>query len=93
MDHHCRGRPCNRRRGRSGGALGSEIALLRAVHLFKVGSVAAAHGAASRVLDLERDKLSFPRTVASCLLGITHYWCGLRGPLRHQAITALEEGR
>ncbi|MGH8909191.1 MAG: LuxR C-terminal-related transcriptional regulator [Egibacteraceae bacterium] len=71
-----------------GGPLGSEIALLGTVHQFKVGNVAAARGAALRVLELEGAARSFPRTVASVVLGIMRYWCGLPD----EAVEALWEG-
>ena len=69
-------------------ALGSDAAMLRAVHGFKVGRVVRSNEAARRVLALEPEGASFARTVAHCILGITSYWLGDVKP----AANALEEG-
>jgi LuxR family transcriptional regulator, maltose regulon positive regulatory protein len=64
--------------GRGSGApgLASGVALLRAVHRFKVGDVGQALAAARRAVELERQGLAFWRTVASVLIGVTLYWRG-----------------
>jgi LuxR family maltose regulon positive regulatory protein len=49
------------------------VAVLRAVHRFKSGDVAAAHAAAMEALEHEPDE-TFSRTVAHCVLGLTDYW-------------------
>jgi LuxR family maltose regulon positive regulatory protein len=54
-------------------SLDSALAVLRLVHRFKSGDVAAAHAAARHALALERET-SFGRTVALLLLGATHFW-------------------
>ncbi|HTD76751.1 MAG TPA: LuxR C-terminal-related transcriptional regulator, partial [Chloroflexota bacterium] len=54
----------------------SETAVLRAVYRFKIGDIGLAREAARRALEVDSDEASFPRTVASCILGITLYWAG-----------------
>jgi LuxR family maltose regulon positive regulatory protein len=54
------------------GELDSEVAVLGAVHRFKVGDVSAARAAAERAIALE----SFSATAASCILGITLHLSG-----------------
>ena len=49
------------------GELESEVAVLRAVHCFKVGDISMARAAAERAIALE----SLSGTAASCILGIT----------------------
>jgi LuxR family transcriptional regulator, maltose regulon positive regulatory protein len=53
-----------------------DIALLRAVHRFKVGDLGAAQAAALQAVELEPNTLSFAHTVADCILGIALYWTG-----------------
>ena len=67
--------------------IASDVAVLRAVHRFKTGNVTAASEAAQQVLALELGEDSFSRTVAGCILGLTHYWAGRDG----EAIPALEQ--
>ncbi len=64
-----------------------ETAVLRTVFRFKLGDIARAHEAAKQALEIAWDEALFPRTVAQCILGITHYWSGERD----QAVAALEE--
>ena len=54
------------------GELESEVAVLGAVHRFKIGDVGAARAAAERAIALE----SFSATAASCILGITLHLSG-----------------
>src|SRR5262249_27629399 len=54
------------------GELESEVAVLGAVHRFKVGDVTAARAAAERAIALE----SLSGTAASCILGITLHLSG-----------------
>jgi LuxR family maltose regulon positive regulatory protein len=63
-----------------------ETAVLRTVFRFKLGDIGRAHEAAHEALELAPDDALFPRTVAQCILGITHYWSGERD----QAVGALE---
>jgi LuxR family transcriptional regulator, maltose regulon positive regulatory protein len=56
--------------------LESRVALLRAVHRFKLGDVGQALTAARRAVELERERATFWRTVASVLTGVTLYWRG-----------------
>jgi LuxR family maltose regulon positive regulatory protein len=65
----------------------AETAMLRAVHQFKAGRVRQARDAAAQVLVLEGSARTFPRTVASCILGITRFWLGSQA-----AAEALEDG-
>ncbi|MGQ0719271.1 MAG: LuxR C-terminal-related transcriptional regulator [Pseudonocardiales bacterium] len=53
-----------------------DIAVLRAVHRFKIGDVGASHAAARRVLELNRGEVCFAATVAQALLGVTLFWRG-----------------
>lgn len=53
-----------------------DVAVVRAVHRFKVGDVGASHAAARRVLELNRGEVCFAATVAHCLLGATLLWRG-----------------
>jgi len=46
------------------------------VYRFKIGDIGLAREAARRALEVDSDEASFPRTVASCILGITLYWAG-----------------
>jgi LuxR family maltose regulon positive regulatory protein len=55
-----------------------DTAVLRTVFWFKLGDIGRAHGAARRALELAPEEALFPRTVAQCILGITHYWSGER---------------
>jgi LuxR family maltose regulon positive regulatory protein len=64
-----------------------ETAVLRTVFRFKLGDIGRAHEAAQETLELASDEALFPRTVAQCVLGITHYW----SRERDQAVGALEE--
>jgi LuxR family maltose regulon positive regulatory protein len=66
-------------------ALRSETAVLRAVHRFKIGDIGQAGEAARRALESDADEASFPRTVASCILGISLYWTGA-GPDAHYVL-------
>jgi LuxR family maltose regulon positive regulatory protein len=63
-----------------------EMAVLRTVFRFKVGDIGRAHEAAHEALKLAPDEALFARTVAECILGITHYWSGER----EQAVGTLE---
>jgi LuxR family maltose regulon positive regulatory protein len=58
--------------GVASGELESEVAVLGAVHRFKIGDVGAARAAAERAIALE----SFSATAASCILGITLHLSG-----------------
>jgi LuxR family maltose regulon positive regulatory protein len=57
-------------------SLESALAVLRAVHRFKTGDVAAAGEAAREAVELESEGQSFGRTAAVLLLGATRYWSG-----------------
>jgi LuxR family transcriptional regulator, maltose regulon positive regulatory protein len=73
--------------------LASGVALLRAVHRFKIGEVGQALVAARRAVDLERAGVAFWRTVASVLLGVTLYWRGAAedaGPALEAALELAE---
>jgi LuxR family transcriptional regulator, maltose regulon positive regulatory protein len=81
--------------GRGSGApgLASGMALLRAVHRFKIGDVGQALAAARRAVDLEREGVAFWRTVASVLIGVTLYWRGAAedaGPALEDALELAE---
>jgi LuxR family maltose regulon positive regulatory protein len=75
------------RRSEATAPIASDVAVLRAVHRFKAGNVTAAGGAAQQVLALEPGEESFWRTVAYCILGLTHYWAGRD----EEAVPVLEE--
>jgi LuxR family maltose regulon positive regulatory protein len=68
-------------------SLESAIAVLRAVHRFKIGDVRAANEAALQALELEPEGTQFGRVVAHILLGVTLYWSGRT----HEAKAALEQ--
>ncbi|GAA2863692.1 LuxR C-terminal-related transcriptional regulator [Pseudonocardia halophobica] len=53
-----------------------DLAVLRAVHRFKIGDVGAAASTARRVQELDSGGPSFASTVAHLLLGLTAYWQG-----------------
>jgi len=81
--------------GRESGTpgLASGVALLRAVHRFKIGDVGQALAAARRAVDLEREGEAFWRTVASVLIGVTLYWRGAAedaGPALEAALELAE---
>jgi LuxR family transcriptional regulator, maltose regulon positive regulatory protein len=81
--------------GRASGApsLASGVALLRAVHRFKIGDVGQALAAARRAVELEREGAAFWRTVASVLIGVTLYWRGAAddaGPALEAALQLAE---
>jgi LuxR family maltose regulon positive regulatory protein len=75
-----------------GGELEAEVAVLGAVHRFKVGDLGAARAAAERAIALE----SFSGTVASCILGIALYLGGhdeeAAAPLARAVGLAREDG-
>jgi LuxR family maltose regulon positive regulatory protein len=84
--------------GRASGApgLASGVALLRAVHRFKLGDVGQALAAARRAVELEREGVPFWRTVASVLIGVTLYWRGAAddaGPALEAAMRLAEADR
>jgi len=56
--------------------LHADVAVLRAVHRFKVGELAGAGNAARSALALAGPEPSFARTAASCVRGIARYWSG-----------------
>jgi len=57
-------------------ALRAETAVLRTVHRFKIGDVGRAYESARETLALAPSKALFPRTAASCILGITQFLSG-----------------
>ncbi|MGQ0576988.1 MAG: LuxR C-terminal-related transcriptional regulator [Pseudonocardia sp.] len=63
-----------------------DLAVLRSVHRFKIGDLAAARAAATRVLELDDGRSAFAATVAHLMLGITAFWnddlVAARRPLR-----------
>ena len=80
-------------RGSGTPGLASGVALLRAVHRFKIGDVGQALTAARRAVDLEREGVAFWRTVASVLIGVTLYWRGAAadaGPALEAALELAE---
>jgi LuxR family transcriptional regulator, maltose regulon positive regulatory protein len=74
------------------GELESEVAVLGAVHRFKIGDISAARAAAERAIALE----SFSATAASCILGITLHLSDSDGqaesPLSRAVGLAREDG-
>jgi LuxR family maltose regulon positive regulatory protein len=71
----------------AGDSLPAETAVLRTVFGFKIGDVGRAHEAALETLALAREEAVFPRTAASCILGIALLWSGERD----RAIEVFEE--
>jgi ATP/maltotriose-dependent transcriptional regulator MalT len=69
--------------------LESEVAVLGAVHRFKIGDVSAARVAAERALALE----SFSATAASCILGITLHLSDRDGEAEPRLSRAVELAR
>jgi LuxR family maltose regulon positive regulatory protein len=59
----------------AGGPSEADVAVLRAVHSFKTGSLGRARLAAGRVLELDAPT-TFPSTVAHLITGIASYWEG-----------------
>jgi LuxR family maltose regulon positive regulatory protein len=71
----------------AGDSLRPETAVLRTVFSFKIGDVGRAREAALETLALAPGEAVFPRTAASCILGIALLWSGER----ERAIEVFEE--
>ncbi len=61
--------------GEAGESTAADVHVLRAVHGFKVADLQTARAAALEVLG-DAEEESFPHTVASLILGVSHYWQG-----------------
>lgn len=70
-----------------------DLAVLRSVHRFKIGDLAAAGTAALRVLGFGAGEVCFASTVAHLVLGVVAFWNGEHALARRQLVEAVRTAR